>query len=101
MPIKCEGGCGKTMPMTDGQRRCGACRAKKYRLRKKVMPDAYSMGFKIDAWSKMLNDGSLDLDTGREVMNAVWDRIWEMNEQLKRLEAVAAAKAAEKDKKRR
>lgn len=90
--INCEGGCGKRMPDWSGLRRCDACRAKRSRAKKRCVPQAYDMGFKIDAWGKLLSEGVIDHETGRELVNAVWDRVFELHEQVKRAEAVAAAK---------
>lgn len=98
---ECEGKCGRVIPVHSGQRRCQACRAKKSRAKRGAIPQAYSMGFQIDAWGKLLSEGTLDHEAGRELVNAVWDRIYELHEQVKRLEAVAAHKAEEAEKKKR
>src|SRR5687767_5412203 len=96
-----EGRCGKTMPVWSGQRRCEACRAKRSRAKKSALPKAYAMGFEIDKWGLLLSEGVIDHEVGRELVNAVWDRVFELHEQVKRLEAVAAHKAEEAAKKKR
>lgn len=101
MKYFCEGGCGKDLGVGSGQRRCDACRAKKSRAKRGAVPGAYAMGFEIDAWSKLLQEGTLSVQEGREIVNAVWDRVFEMHELVKRLEAVQAAKQAEKEAKGR
>jgi len=101
MALVCEGGCGKKMGVETGLRRCDACRAKRSRAKKGALPKAYAMGFDIDAWGKMLSEGVIDVETGREIVEAVWDRVYALHEQVKRLEAVRDAKAAEKAQKKR
>lgn len=90
---KCLGGCGKKMPATDGKMWCDACRAKKSRAKRTAVPKAYEMGFTIDGWGKLLSDGTLTPEQGREIVNAVWDRVFELRSQVTRLEAVKRAKA--------
>ena len=98
---KCEGWCGLVMPPWSGQRMCEKCRQKKSRDKRKAVPEAYSMGFKIDAWGKMLSDGTLSPEQGREMVNAVWDRLFDLHDQVKKLEAIAEHKRAEAEKKKR
>lgn len=100
MKFLCEGGCGKDLGVASGLRRCDACRAKKSRAKRNAVPQAYQMGFDIDAWGKMLSDGTLSVEQGREIVNAVYDRIYELHMHVSRLEAVQAAKAADKEAKK-
>lgn len=79
-----------------GLRNCDACRAKRSRMKRMAVPKAYAMGFDIDAWGKMLSEGVIEVETGRELVEAVWDRVYALHEQVKRLEAVRDAKQAEK-----
>lgn len=89
------------MPVWSGLRRCDACRAKRSRAKKQALPKAFQMGFDIDAWGKLLSEGALEVSTGREIVNAIYDRIYELHQQVVRMEAVQAAKEAEKEAKSR
>lgn len=100
MKFLCKGGCGKDMGLTTQLQTCDACRAKKSRAKRNAVPQAYQMGFDIDAWGKMLSEGVLSPEQGREIVNAVYDRIYELHTQVVRLEAVKAAKEAEKQAKK-
>lgn len=96
MALQCEV-CGKTLSTWTNNRICsGACRQRKSRNKKLAQQRAYDMGFQIDAFSKMLSDGTIDVSEARELINAVWDRIWEFNENIKQKAAVEEQKAAKK-----
>lgn len=56
---------------------------------------AYAMGFQIDSWSKMLTEGTIDATHGRELMDAVWDRLSDFYDAIKAAEAKQQAKADE------
>ena len=85
--------CGGPLKTTDKKSICSdACKQKRYRDRASSQKRAYDMGFQIDAFSKMLTEGLIDASEARSLMNAVWDRIWEFNENIKRVEAVEAAR---------
>jgi hypothetical protein len=55
------------------------------------------MGFDIDAWGKLLSEGVLTPQEGRQIVNEVYDRIYALHTQVTRLEAVQEAKRLEKE----
>lgn len=80
---------------------CDACRAKKSRAKRGAVSKANAVGFQVDEWAKLLADGTLNAEQGREIVNAVWDRVYELHKQVERLEAVERFKAEEAAAKKR
>ncbi len=94
--------CGGRLSEWDGKTICsGKCRQKRYRDKKEAQKRAYAMGFQVDAFSKMLSDGLIDSKEARELIGAIWDRIWQFNENIKRVEAIEIQREAEKPKKKK
>jgi len=94
--------CGKALSAWDGKSICsGACRQKKSRNKKLAEKRAYEMGFQIDAFSKMLTEGTIDSEEARVLLNAVWDRVYEFSKNIDRVEAVERQREAEEPKKKK
>jgi predicted nucleic acid-binding Zn ribbon protein len=89
---KCEV-CQKRLPAYFQGYICSAkCRQKKSRDKRKAQSRAYTMGFQVDEWTKMLSRGTIDTAEARELLHAVWDRLGNFYEQIKTAEAVQEAK---------
>lgn len=87
--------CNKRLPVYFRGDICSPkCRQKKSRDKRMAHSRAYAMGFQIDQWGKMLSDGTIDHEEARELLDAVWDRLSNFYDQIKRADAVAAEKAA-------
>jgi len=89
MTMNCQV-CNKRMPVTfQGDICSDACRAKKSRAKRGSQAKAYGIGFQVDAFAKMLSDGTIGADEARSLLDAFYDRTWAFWEQIQ------AAKAKE------
>jgi len=94
--------CGKPLSAWDGKTICsGACRQRKSRNKRLAQQRAFEMGFQIDAFSKMLTEGTINVSEARALINEVWDRVFAFHENIQRVAAVEAQKAAEAPKKKK
>lgn len=86
--------CNKRIPAYSKADMCSArCRQKKSRDKRMAVQRAYSMGFQVDAWNKMLSEKTITTTEARELLDAVWDRLSDFYQAIKAAEEVAQAKA--------
>jgi len=91
--------CNKRLPAYFKGDMCSArCRQKKSRDKRMAVQRAYAMGFQIDAWNKMLSEKTIDTTTGRELLDAVWERLSDFYQAIKAAEELEQAKAEAKAK---
>jgi hypothetical protein len=86
--------CNKRLPAYFKGDCCSpACRQKKSRNKRMAQQRAYAMGFQVDAWSKMLSEGTIQPHEARELLNAVWDRLSDFYRAIEAAEEKLQAKA--------
>jgi predicted nucleic acid-binding Zn ribbon protein len=90
MALYCEV-CGGPLSIATKNRICSAkCRQRKSRNKRQAPQRAYAMGFEIDGWTKMLNEGTLTAAEARDLLDTVWDRLGNFYRLIQEAEQKAA-----------
>lgn len=91
MALYCEV-CGGQLSTWTKNKICGAaCRQKRSRDKRQASQRAYDMGFTIDGWSKMLNQGVITHEEARDLLYVVWDRLGDFHKQVQQAREKAEA----------